>query len=88
MSSPAIDDVEGDDAVPPARADVRLLSDADLIVRFQVACALKQALLAPRTETGVHAMVAASARHNDAEMLDILDDLVRRVLLRGRAALR
>jgi hypothetical protein len=85
---PSATDAAHDGAAPPAGADVRTLSDADLIGRFRLVCALEQALLAPCARAGVHAAVARAAGHNSAEMLDIVDDLVRRVVQRGPAALR
>lgn len=77
-----------DAAAPAAEKGVHALSDADLIDRFKLVCALDQALQVPRSETGVHAAVARAARHNGAEMRDIVDDLVRRVVQRGQPALR
>lgn len=81
-------DGASDGAVLPAGTDVRRLSDADLIGRFKLVCALEQALLVPCAETGVHAAIAGAARHNSAEMLDIVDDLVRRIVQRGQAVPR
>lgn len=81
-------DVKHDGAAPPAQMDVRTLSDAELICRFKLVCALEQALLALCAGTGVHAAIACAARHNNAEMLDIMDDLVRRVVQRRPVALR
>ncbi|WP_326541902.1 hypothetical protein [Pseudorhodoferax sp.] len=77
-----------DTAAPATDTDVRALSDADLIDRFKVVCALEQALHMPCAEAGVHAAIAKAARHNGAEMLDIVDDLVRRIVQRGQTALR
>jgi hypothetical protein len=65
-------------------ADLRLLSDAALIGRFRLVCTLEQALDVPYPLGGVRAAVAGAARSNHAEMLDIVDDLVRRVVLRGQ----
>lgn len=76
-----------DHAVAPTCADLRTLSDADLIGRFRIASALAQALDVPRADVGVYAAIAGAASHNKAEMRNILDDLVRRVVQRGHAAL-
>lgn len=75
-----------DAAAPAADKEVRVLSDADLIDRFKLVCALERALQVPRVEAGVHAAVAEAARHNSAEMQDIVDDLVRRIVQREQAA--
>jgi hypothetical protein len=87
MPGPTTDAAQ-DGAAPSAGADVRTLSDTELIGRFQLVRALERALLPPCAQAGVHAAMACAARHNNAEMLDIVDDLVRRVVQRGPAALR
>lgn len=85
MSDPTTETASGG-AVPTVAADMRTLSDADLIDRFKLVCALERALRVPCADAGVHAAIARAARHNNAEMLDIVDDLVRRIVQRGHAA--
>jgi hypothetical protein len=85
LASAALDPTRGgaDDGtvVPPGRG-VCALSDAALIDRFKVVCALEQALRVPDARVGVQAAIATAVRHNDAEMLDIVDEWVRRIAQR------
>lgn len=65
--------------------DVRMLSDADLIGRYHVMHAVEQALVLPQGE-GVHGAIARAASRNTTELMDIVDDLVRRVRQPGPGA--
>jgi hypothetical protein len=90
LASPALDPTRGgaDGTVVPPGHGVCALSDAALIDRFKVVCALEQALRVPDAVVGVQAVIATAVRHNDAEMLDIVDEWVRRIAQRGPPALR
>lgn len=87
MCSPATDAANDGDAAPVG-SDLRMLSDADLIHRFKLVCALERSLHVPCADAGVHAAIACAARHNQADMENIVEDLVRRVRQRGQAVPR